>query len=111
MDVARLGFLVDSRSLEGAGRRLRNLGDTAERTERRTDRASAGISKKFAVIGAGIAVATSAMFALGGAISTIREFDESMSQVAAISRATGEELSAMRDIAKELGSTTEFTAS
>ena len=40
-----------------------------------------------------------------------QEFDSSMSQVAAISGATGDELEALRDKAKEMGSTTKFTAS
>lgn len=40
-----------------------------------------------------------------------QEFDSSMSQVAAVSGATGKELQTLRDKAKEMGSTTKFTAS
>ena len=40
-----------------------------------------------------------------------KSFDSSMSQVGAISGATGDELQALRDKAKEMGSTTKFTAS
>ena len=44
-------------------------------------------------------------------INVGKQFDSSMSQVAAVSGATGEELQALRDKAKEMGSTTQFTAS
>lgn len=44
-------------------------------------------------------------------INVGKEFDSSMSQVAAVSGATGDELQALRDKAKEMGSTTKFTAS
>lgn len=43
-------------------------------------------------------------------IETGKAFDTSMSKVAAISGATGDELQALRDKAKEMGSTTAFTA-
>lgn len=44
-------------------------------------------------------------------INVGKEFDSSMSQVAAVSGATGDDLQALRDKAKEMGSTTKFTAS
>lgn len=40
-----------------------------------------------------------------------KEFDSSMSQVAAVSGATGDELEALRDKAKEMGANTKFSAS
>lgn len=40
-----------------------------------------------------------------------KQFDKSMSNVAALSGATGEELQMLRDTAKEFGSTTQFSAS
>lgn len=39
------------------------------------------------------------------------DFEKSMNQVAAVSGATGDELTALRDLAKELGATTQFSAS
>src|SRR5699024_5782499 len=39
------------------------------------------------------------------------DFDKSMNRVAALSGATGDELDAMRDQAKDLGRTTSFSAS
>lgn len=49
----------------------------------------------------------------GGAavVSTLAGFEKSMAAVAAITRATDAELAALRDTAKQLGATTEFTAS
>lgn len=44
-------------------------------------------------------------------INVGKQFDSSMSQVAAVSGATGEEYDQLRDKAKEMGSTTKFTAS
>src|SRR5699024_9219534 len=44
-------------------------------------------------------------------IMTVSKFDDSMSQVKAISGATGEEFDLMRDKAIELGSTTAHSAS
>ncbi|MBF9050623.1 phage tail tape measure protein [Roseobacter sp. HKCCD9010] len=55
--------------------------------------------------------AAAAMVSLGAAVRTISEFDRSMSQVQAITRATTDELERLRDTASGLGSTTEFTAS
>jgi TP901 family phage tail tape measure protein len=59
-------------------------------------------------------IALAAGFASIGAISTairgISQFEGSMSKLAAVSRATSGELANMRAIAKDLGSTTEFSA-
>lgn len=45
------------------------------------------------------------------ALRTAGNFEASMNQVAAVSGATGEQLAALRDTAKELGATTQFSAS
>lgn len=59
--------------------------------------------------GAGLALAAS----FGGRviIGTLASLEESMAAVAAVTRSTEEELSSIRDVVKELGATTEFTAS
>lgn len=44
------------------------------------------------------------------AIKTLADFDSSMSKVSAISGATGSDLEALRDKAREMGNTTKFTA-
>ncbi len=48
--------------------------------------------------------------AIQGAIRTITGFDQAMADVRAITQATDEEFKKLRDSAKELGSTTKFTA-
>ena len=63
-----------------------------------------GAGKKLAGIGlAGTA-------ALGGMTRTFAGFDDAMAKVSALSGATGDDLLALRDKAKELGSTTKFSA-
>lgn len=55
---------------------------------------------------------TAPLLAVGAlAIKTTAEFDASMSKVAAISGATGQEFDALRQKARELGETTKFSAS
>jgi TP901 family phage tail tape measure protein len=55
---------------------------------------------------------TAPLVAVGtAAVTAASNFDSSMSNVAAISGATGDDLEALRDKAKEMGSTTQFSAS
>ena len=55
---------------------------------------------------------TAAITGIGtAAVKTTADFDSSMSQVSAISGATGEDLDALRDKAREMGSKTKFSAS
>lgn len=55
---------------------------------------------------------TGAVTALGvAAIKTAADFDSAMSQVAAVSGATGNELEALREKAREMGAKTKFSAS
>ena len=49
--------------------------------------------------------------AFTGAIKTAADFDAAMSQVAAVSGATGDDFDALRNIAQEMGATTKFSAS
>lgn len=46
----------------------------------------------------------------GAAVKVTADFDKSMSQVAAVSGATGDELETLRDKAREMGATTKFSA-
>lgn len=60
----------------------------------------------------GIRMAVSALKDMVTEIGNVgQEFDSAMSKVAAVSGATGEEYDLLRDKAKEMGSTTKFTAS
>lgn len=55
---------------------------------------------------------TGAVTALGtAAVKTAADFDTAMSQVAAVSGATGSDLDALRDKAREMGAKTKFSAS
>ena len=45
------------------------------------------------------------------AVKTAADFDSAMSQVGAVSGATGKDLDALRDKAREMGSKTKFSAS
>lgn len=81
--------------------KVNGLGKTAE----------SGISKlgnvvKTAAVGIG-----GAMVAIGGyAIKVGSDFESAMSNVAAISGATGDDLQMLKDTAKEMGATTQFSA-
>lgn len=55
----------------------------------------------------GIGAAT---FGISAMVSTLTEFEYQMSAVAAVSGATGKTLEALRDTAKDMGATTEFSA-
>jgi TP901 family phage tail tape measure protein len=57
------------------------------------------------------AVATAVGVGLGASVNVARNFEEAMSRVKAISGATGEEFDALKAKAKELGETTQFSAS
>lgn len=68
-------------------------------------------SKGFSAITKAVtATSTALMGATGYAIKVGSEFEASMSKVAAISGATGEELKALSSKAKEMGATTKFSA-
>lgn len=54
--------------------------------------------------------AGAALLGIGAAVSVLREFETSVSRMGAISGATTAQLAAMRDVAQDLGSTTEFSA-
>lgn len=66
------------------------------------------------IAGAGkkVSVASTAVTGLGiAAVKTAADFDSAMSQVAAVSGATGDDLQALRDKAREMGEKTKFSAS
>jgi TP901 family phage tail tape measure protein len=116
--IAELILRAKSDELRRAKGDLDDLRASGAKTEKgitdSTSRMSKGFTGAAAAAGKMAAAATAALAAtagIGAAIGVIREFESSMSQVAAITRANTVELAAMRDVAKELGSTTEFTAS
>ena len=81
-------------SLAGKGEKLKAAGETI-----------AGAGEKMLGV-------TAAVAGLGAAaVKTTADFDESMAKVSAISGATGDNLQALRDKAKEMGESTKFSAS
>ena len=68
---------------------------------------------KIAGVGTKLTLGVTTPLALIGktAISATADFESSMSEVAAISGATGEDLKALEEKAKEMGKTTKFSAS
>ena len=67
---------------------------------------------KITDVGEAIMPASAAVTALGvAAVKTAADFDTAMSQVAAVSGATGDDLEALRDKAREMGAKTKFSAS
>lgn len=63
-------------------------------------------------VGKKVSVASAAVTGLGvAAVKTAADFDSAMANVAAISGATGDDLQALRDKAREMGEKTKFSAS
>jgi TP901 family phage tail tape measure protein len=96
MDLARLILGVDTRGLRDGERDLNSFSNTA--------RGVAGaVGAAFAAIGVSMGVES--------LVRTNAEFGKSMSQVAAISGATGAELEKLRQTALQMGADTSFSAS
>ena len=104
------------RAVRGVDGRFKKAGDSASTAASKFDgfTKSADRTKAIALAGtkalAGMAVAFGAFASLSGAVGVIREFESSVSKMGAISGATASELAAMRDMAKSLGSATEFSS-
>ena len=80
--------------IAASGEKLQTLGDNIP-----------SVGKKFLPV-------TGAVAGFGMmAVKTAADFDSAMSQVAAVSGATGADLEALRDKAREMGSKTKFSAS
>ena len=113
-DFAELGIAVDSRDVLRAQGDLRRLTRTGGETERAITRQSAGMTatwRRLAGVAGAVAGTIAGAFSIRAIGSTLASFDSSMSQVQAITRATGEEMAALRATAQEMGATTAFTAS
>lgn len=123
-NFAELVVGVNTRGLVKGEKALNDTTRAAGKTERAVDETGRAFTKAGAkskastsamskgMKGAAAAAATMVVAALGigKSISVIRDFESSVSKMGAISGATTLELQAMRDVAKDLGSTTEFSA-
>lgn len=89
-------------SLEIAGQQMQDFGDKVQSVGGHLSSAGTTLTRNV----------TAPLMAVGGiAIKTTADFDTSMSKVAALSGATGDEFEKLRQTARDLGSTTRFSAS
>lgn len=85
---------VSAQQIAAAGGKMQDVGGKLE-----------GVGKKMMPV-------TAAITGLGAvAVKTAADFDSSMSQVAAVSGASGDDLERLRDKAREMGAQTQFSAS
>jgi TP901 family phage tail tape measure protein len=110
-DFANLVLSVDTSGLKRGERDLKQFGAQGERTGRDVEKFSGSAKRSLGVVALAATAALGAFVSLGSAVRIIANFETSMSRLGAVSRATAGELEALRDIAKDLGSTTEFSAS
>lgn len=139
MDVAALGLKVQNqdvdrateslgrlvgaadraeRSATGMGRGADRAGKQAARANEQAARSTDKLSKSFGGLNTSALAAARSMLGvvgaavgIGAAVRTLSSFEQSMASVAAITRASTEDLAKLRDVAKEIGASTEFTAS
>lgn len=117
-EISEEQYNATKREIIATEEKLKSLRDRAEQSAQSMAKlAEAG--KKMQDVGQAIEGAgkkmlpvTGAITALGAAaIKTAADFDSAMSQVAAVSGATGNELEALREKAREMGAKTKFSAS
>lgn len=90
----------------------KGLDNASKDTESFGSKVKGGLTAVGKMGAAALAATTTAVAGFGVAsIKTGMDFDASMSNVAAISGATGSDLESLRDKAKEMGATTQFSAS
>ena len=93
------------REAEASSTALAKLGQAGEMLEKAGDKIADAGTTLTAHVTVPIAAAGTA------AVKTAADFDSAMSKVAAVSGATGDELDALRDKAREMGAKTKFSAS
>ena len=89
----------------------KELENRTRRLEGATNRASKGLGGMVAALGLTTAALYGTMRAMSGVVSVGRNFEKQISNLSAITGATGKELQALERNARRLGSTTVFTAS
>ena len=89
----------------------KELESRTKRLEGSTNRAGKSMGAFAAKLGLTTAALYGTMRAMSGVVSVGRQFEKNMSNVEAISGATGKELDALERNARELGSTSGFPAS
>lgn len=121
-EVAALGLRVDGVSnIDQAEKSLSGFSSAATKADKSSGqltKTSSGLKGSYDRLNSSLSSAAKSMLALGAAAvslaavsRTLTGFEDSMAQVAAITRANTQELKAMREMAKSLGATTKFSAS
>ena len=116
-DIASLTFNVDSSPVRRAESDLKSMASEGRRVERETAGSTDKMNKSFGGLRTQISLVAGAIAALGVTrelrtmVQTLAGFEQAMARTKAVSRATASEFEAMNKIARELGATTEFTAS
>ena len=127
MAVAELGFKIQVDTVTKATEKLDKLTVSAGEAENKADKLTkttgemstslTGAEKSTTRLASAMGGAVGKMIAfaaaavsIGAITRTLADFEGSMSKLGAITRATSDDLSAMRDVAKDLGATTEFSA-
>lgn len=102
-------FIKIGADISGAQEGIKKVGDEATSLNSKLANAAKGFGK-FAV--KAIGWASTAVSAIGGYVTKVgADFESAMSEVSAISGATGAELDALTQKAKEMGASTKFSAS
>jgi TP901 family phage tail tape measure protein len=111
LDFSRLGMTVDTSQVRSARGDVKGFANETKRASGEVETATGKMQKSFGLVKTAVGLTLAAVVALAGSVGTLVRFERSIAQVGAISRASASDLAAMRDIATELGSTTEFSAS
>jgi len=109
-DMAYVGLGVDSRPVREATGDLDKFAKSGDRAGESAGKAQGAFAGMSAKMGAAAAAAASLVATFAVSVRTISEFETSISKLGAISGATTSQLEGMRDVAKQLGATTEFSA-
>ena len=117
-DITQEQYDALQREIIETEQELRNLQTEADKTNTAFAKIGAAgevmqnVGDKISGAGEKLLPVTAGITALGtAAVKTGADFDAAMSKVAAVSGATGDDLQALRDKAREMGSQTKFSAS
>ncbi|WP_127143179.1 phage tail tape measure protein [Pelagibacterium montanilacus] len=106
-EIAVLGLEVNSSKVRRASSDLNEM----VRSGTHAEKSAARMASAFNRAAGQLAAVAAAAFGLQRTIGTLAAFEQSMSAVAAITRANTAQMEALRNVARELGATTEFSAS
>lgn len=118
-EIGQEAYDALGKQIDQCEKSLQNLEKQAEETKKATKLSAEQVGQAFKDAGDKIETAgkklapfsAAAAAGLGAAVKTAASFDTSMSEVAAISGATGEQFDNLRKKAREMGESTKFSAS